>query len=148
MSGTIWFVAAAVLLLLELGLPMLVFCWFAAGALLVAGAAWLGLASLPLQLLLFAGTSTPLVLSSRRIARRWLLRGSPGAGVQTNVHALPGGAGRVSVAIGGEEGGRVTMHGLDWAARSLDGEPIPAGASVRVIDVEGVTLIVEPDPGS
>ncbi len=145
MSGTIWLVASAVLLLLELGVPILVFCWFSAGALIVACASFLGLASLPLQLLLFAGTSAPLVLGTRRIAKRWLLRGSPR--VETNVRALPGGVGRVLVAIDAGGAGRVSLQGIDWAARSLDGEPIAAGAAVRVVDVEGVTLIVEPEPG-
>jgi membrane protein implicated in regulation of membrane protease activity len=48
----------------------------------------------------------------------------------------------------GAEGhaGRVSLQGLEWAARSLDGEPIGAGALVRVVRVEGVTLIVDSEP--
>lgn len=148
MSATIWLIVAVVLLLIELGVPMLVFCWFAVGALVVACAALLGLASLSLQLLLFAGTSAVLLLGTRRIVQRYLLRSSPGVSVQTNQDALLGQLGRVVAAIDGSLGaGRVALQGMDWAARSLDGEAIPDGAVVRVVQVQGVTLIVEPDPG-
>jgi membrane protein implicated in regulation of membrane protease activity len=37
--------------------------------------------------------------------------------------------------------GKVTIDGLSWRAR---GEDLPAGVKIRVIDVDGATLVVEP----
>jgi membrane protein implicated in regulation of membrane protease activity len=36
--------------------------------------------------------------------------------------------------------GRVTVSGEDWAARST--EPIPAGATVKVVGADGIVLEV------
>ncbi len=42
--------------------------------------------------------------------------------------------------------GLVLVEGEIWRARSRGGEKIPRGMKVRVIGVEGLTLIVEPYP--
>lgn len=77
----------------------------------------------------------------------WRLRRSAPPRLPTNVDALPGCLARVLVPLGAEgHAGRVSLQGLEWAARSLDGEPIGAGALVRVVRVEGVTLIVDSEP--
>src|SRR5437763_10015665 len=89
-SGSLWVMAALALLVLELVVPAFVFCWFGAAALIVALASYLGLVGLAAQLALFAGGSTALVLSSRAVFHRFLLRGSPGAAIRTNAAALPG----------------------------------------------------------
>jgi len=39
--------------------------------------------------------------------------------------------------------GRVRLSGTDWAARSEDGRPIPAGHAVIVVKVDGSKLIVK-----
>jgi membrane-bound serine protease (ClpP class) len=41
--------------------------------------------------------------------------------------------------------GRVRFHGEIWSARS--GAPVGAGQLVRIARVDGLTLVVEPDPG-
>ena len=40
--------------------------------------------------------------------------------------------------------GVVAVDGKDWSARSLTGEPIPAGTRVRTKKIDGVKLIVVP----
>ena len=40
--------------------------------------------------------------------------------------------------------GVVYAAGEEWSARTRDGRPIPRGRDVRVLDQEGLTLIVEP----
>jgi membrane protein implicated in regulation of membrane protease activity len=42
--------------------------------------------------------------------------------------------------------GRVDIRGDDWRAVSMDGRPLPTGTRVIVVDVQGVTLTVAPDP--
>ena len=36
--------------------------------------------------------------------------------------------------------------GEEWTARTADGEPLERGAPVRVVQTDGLTLVVEPDP--
>ena len=45
-----------------------------------------------------------------------------------------------------ENRGLVKVDGKVWTARSSGCDPIPAGAKVRVIRIEGVKAIVEPLP--
>ena len=65
---------------------------------------------------------------------------------QTGVEELVHEVGRVTTAINGEAGaprrGMVRIHGELWQARSAGA--IPAGARVRVLRVDGLTLEVEP----
>jgi membrane-bound ClpP family serine protease len=50
------------------------------------------------------------------------------------------------VALGevGPEGGEVFVHGEYWRARAV--RPVPPGAPVRVVAVEGLVVAVEPEP--
>ncbi len=60
--------------------------------------------------------------------------------VVTGREALLGSVGEVAEAHGHE--GRVRVHSESWAARSRS--PLQVGQQVRVLDVEGLTLVVEP----
>ncbi|MBI2776225.1 MAG: nodulation protein NfeD [Chloroflexi bacterium] len=44
--------------------------------------------------------------------------------------------------------GTVHASGEEWSAKSLDGLPLGRGTAVRVVRIEGLTLVVEPDPSS
>lgn len=69
---------------------------------------------------------------------------------------IGGGTSAVSVPVGatGTVGSRIAPRGSvyvnreHWSARSRDGAPIDRGASVRVLGVEGLTLVVEPEGSS
>lgn len=41
--------------------------------------------------------------------------------------------------------GQVRVEGELWTARSTSAEPIPAGSTVRILAVDGLTLTVEPE---
>ena len=41
--------------------------------------------------------------------------------------------------------GSVVAPGEEWTARTVDGQPLARGTSVRVVSVDGLTLTVEPD---
>ena len=65
---------------------------------------------------------------------------------QPPVTGAAGMMGRSGVALGAFDAGgagRVAIHGEIWTARALDA--VPAGASVRVVNIEGLTLTVERD---
>ncbi len=142
-----WLITGVVLLVAELLHNAFVICWFGVAALLVAAASSLGVAALATQLILFAGAAALLVVASQALLKPWLRRraGAP----RTNVEALVGSLGEAPQGIGLLPGeGRVHLQGIDWAARAADDRPIPRGARVRVVAVEGVTLMVLPESES
>ncbi|MBI4886751.1 MAG: nodulation protein NfeD [Acidobacteria bacterium] len=59
----------------------------------------------------------------------------------TGVEGLIGAEGRVRDRLAADAPGHVDVHGEIWNARSRD--PLPAGAQVRVVEVNGLTLVVE-----
>ena len=65
-----------------------------------------------------------------------------GAGGSTQVPDGTTGVARTEISAGGV----VYAVGEEWTARAADGKPIAAGQAVRVIDHDGLTLVVEPIP--
>ena len=47
-----------------------------------------------------------------------------------------------------EPSGSVYVGGEEWSARSADERPLERGTPIRVVSIEGLTLVVEPDPSS
>jgi membrane-bound serine protease (ClpP class) len=60
----------------------------------------------------------------------------------TGSEGMMGEQGRALTAIGADQPGQVSVHGEIW--RAVSPEPIAAGASVRVIALNGLTAVVEP----
>jgi len=112
--------------------------WFAAGALAALAAALLG-GPLWLQVALFLAVSILCLLAVRPLARRHL-----NSKVEaTNADRAIGQEAQVTEDIDNIHGkGAVTIRGVAWTARSEDGSPIPAGAMVRVLRIEGVKVFV------
>jgi membrane-bound serine protease (ClpP class) len=81
----------------------------------------------------FAGTVAWFGIRSRRIGR-----GVSPAG------PLPVAGSEAVVRVALRPEGSVRFAGEDWSARSADGRPIAAGAEVRVVETDGLTLVVEP----
>jgi membrane-bound serine protease (ClpP class) len=60
----------------------------------------------------------------------------------TGAEALIGQEGRARMALVPGTPGQIDLHGEIW--RALSREPLPAGDKVRVIEVNGLTLLVDP----
>jgi|DEB0MinimDraft_10_1074344.scaffolds.fasta_scaffold02768_9 membrane protein implicated in regulation of membrane protease activity len=138
----IWILVIAGFLIGEMFTPgTFFFLPFAAGALAAAIAAFAG-GSIGLQWILFVGiaalTSFAFIPLRRRLDR---IQPPVGVGSQRVLHQdgtittdiSPGPTGAGSVRIGREE----------WRAESLDHESIPAGTSVRVVEVRGTGVVVK-----
>ena len=71
-----------------------------------------------------------------------------GIGLGTSVSSLvaPGTAGEVRSPL--SPIGSVLAGGEEWSARTADGRSLDRGTPIRVINVEGLTLTVEPDASS
>lgn len=133
-----WLAAMVVFLLAEAMTVTLVSIWFAAGALVAIVVALLG-GSLGLQVVLFLVTASALLISLRTMVRRFI---HPKL-IRTNVDSVVGSVGVVTTPVNNIAAlGRVELNGMEWAARSTTGSPLPEGAQIRVDRVEGVKVFV------
>ena len=135
----LWIGLAILLGVAEAVTIQLVAVWFAVGALAAVIPAALG-ASVTVQFGVFVAVSAVALILTRPLVKKVLTPRRE----RTNADRLIGTIGVVIEEIDNfRSKGRVTLSGLDWAARSEDGEIIPPGAEVLVNRIEGVTLIVE-----
>jgi membrane protein implicated in regulation of membrane protease activity len=93
------------------------------------------------QLLLFAGLSTTLLLMFR--AR--LLRSFQVNPQLPPVDELVGGVGVVVVAMAPDGIGKVELRGASWTARNTSASVLGVGERARVVRVDGLTLHVGPE---
>lgn len=137
----IWFGLMVAFLITEAACPIhLVSIWFAAGSLVAMIASLLG-AQLWLQILLFFVVSCTLVAMLWPFIRKFL---NPKLS-RTNVDAVVGSQGRVTVAIDNIAAvGQVKLGAMEWSARSTTGELIPENTLIRVDRIEGVKVFVTP----
>ena len=140
-AAAIWLVLLVVFLLAEASTITLVSIWFAAGALaamvisLLSGPLWL-------QILGFLTVSVLLLASLRPLVRE---KFTPRI-TRTNVDSVIGSLGYVTEDIDNLSArGQVKLGGMVWTARSTSGDPIPAGAKIRVDRIEGVKAFVTPE---
>lgn len=139
MDTIIWLVLMVVFLIVEAACPIhLVSIWFAAGSLASAIAAVLG-AEIWLQIVIFLGVSLVLLAALWPWTKKFL---NPKI-TKTNVDSVIGSEGYVTQQIDNLHAtGQVKLGGMEWTARSQDGQIIPVGTLVKVEKIEGVKAIV------
>lgn len=137
----IWIILAGVLAAAETASLDLVLIMLAGGAGAGAVAAGLG-APVAVQVLVAAVAGLALLAGVRPVARRHLLgRGA----VPMGADALVGMAALTLTEVDAHDG-RVQLNGGEWSARAYDPtQRIPAGTSVRVMEISGATAIVWED---
>lgn len=139
----VWFIAAVVFALGEMSTAGTFFLLpFAAGAGVAAILAFLGV-NVAVEWVAFVGVSAGVFAGLRPLARR-LDQNEPTEGI--GAKRLIGQHGLIleDVPPGQHELGLVRIHREEWRAESVDGNPIPAGTPVRVLDVQGTRVIVHP----
>lgn len=118
----------------------LVSIWFAAGA-LVAMIVSLAGGEIWLQVTLFLAVSCVILALMWPFVRKFL---NPGL-QKTNLDSVVGSTGLVTVTVNNISGqGQVKLGGMEWTARSTDGNSIEAGTVIRVDRIEGVKVFVTP----
>lgn len=135
----VWLALLIIFAVAEAATVGLTSVWFAIGSLgalvcaLVGGNIWL-------QLGIFIVLSLVCLVALRPLAKKYLNnRVEP-----TNADRVIGQEARVTQDIDNIQGtGAVTIGGVTWTARSEHDTPIPAGAMVRVLRIEGVKVMVE-----
>ena len=137
----IWVIIALVLFIIELftaGFAIICLSIGAGGAAIAAAME----ASIEVQLLTFAVVSLLAIIAVRPLLKRLIYRG--GEKVATNSSAMVGKHGVVCSDVDGDdEAGRVIIEGIDWRARSLDGDLIPKGTKVVVVAIDSVVLTIK-----
>ena len=148
----LWCILGAILIVAEIFTSGFVLLWFGIGALLAAFASFIGIDSLVIQFLIFAGVSIALTAASRTIFINYFSREKPEHSLRSGVDSLPGKVGTVvSSSKGALNEGAVKVFGSTWTAYPAPGEqPLEAGERVCVESIEGASIYVrrvgaEPD---
>ena len=135
-----WLVLTVIFLIVEASTVGIVSAWFAAGALCAMGAALLEW-KLWIQVVVFVVVSVILLLSLRPILRKYF---TPKL-TRTNVDAVIGTRGLIIEAVDNLEGtGRIKLGGMEWSARSTNGQKIPVGTLAKVDKIEGGKVFLTP----
>src|SRR3989440_5748353 len=141
----LWVILGAILIVAEVFTTGFVLLWFGIGALVAALAGLVGIDSLALQFLIFAGVSVSLTAASRTIFVNYFSREKTGDSLRSGVDALPGKIGTVvSSSRGALQEGAVKVFGSTWTAYPAPGEPpLEAGERVCVESIEGASIYVK-----
>lgn len=137
----VWFILFVIFVAAEIVTAgALVSIWFCFGALAAMFAAMAG-TSFTIQMVIFIAVSVIILIFTKPFAKK-LLNGRIEA---TNAPALIGKYGIVTEEINNIEAvGAVKIDGKIWTARSSDErEIIKEGAEVKILDIQGVKLIVK-----
>lgn len=138
MDVVVWLAVAAVMIIAEIVSLGLTSIWFAGGALVAALVACF-IDSWMLQVVIFAAVSLVLLIFTKPIAQKHLMKNPE----KTNVEGLIGEKAYVTEEINNiKSKGAVKLKGLEWSARSENEDVIAADTEVVVKAVSGVKLIV------
>ncbi|MGP1611494.1 MAG: NfeD family protein [Catonella sp.] len=140
MDFQFWLMAFIILVVMEFLTMGLTTIWFAVGALVAFFASLFGV-SLWVQIILFLVISLVVLVVYRPLAVKYV----NSRRTKTNVDDLIGKEAKVVELINNlNQTGRVVLNGMDWSARTTIGGIIEVDTIVKVVDVQGVKLIVEP----
>lgn len=135
-----WSVLLVTAVIAEFGTQQLVSIWFAAGSLVALITAGAGCSEI-VQFVVFALVSFVLLIFTRPILRKFIkfeIR-------ETNVKSDLGKNAVVIQEIDPQKGtGRARLGDTEWRAVSSDSCIIHSGSIVKVLDIDGTRLIVEP----
>ncbi|MGE5543616.1 MAG: NfeD family protein [Bacillota bacterium] len=134
-----WLIIAIVCGIIEVATMGFWFLWLALSALLLSLLAWLNVVTaLSAQVIVFGAITIFFIIFTRPLVVRVFKTNE----VKSNVDALIGLTGIVTMEIVPPESGQVKLQGEIWTARS--DQRLNQDSLVKVRSVEGVTLYVEP----
>ena len=136
----LWLILLIVFIWVEAETVSLVSVWFALGALAALITEWTG-GELGFQIFAFVAVSAGTLLLLRPVARRYFTPKLE----KTNIDAVIGSTGIVTQGINNDlSQGQVKLGGMEWTARSTNGEEIPEGTKIQVDKIQGVKVYVTP----
>lgn len=139
MYSFLWLASIIIFLILEAATYQFICIWFAGGSLGALIASMFG-ASLSLQITAFFAVSVLLLVLTRPAVKKL----TANKGIKTNIEEVPGKTALVTEKIDNTIGtGKAKLDGMEWTARSVDGDVIEKGKKVTVESVSGVKLMVK-----
>ena len=136
-----WFILGLGLFLLELVIPGLIIFFFGLGAWVTALVCLVGNPGINLQIIIFAASSTLLLLALRRIIQKKFLN-SKNSRSDDVEDEFTGKEAFATIDFGGMKQGKVEFKGTTWTAESES--QIKEGQRVVIIEKDSFKLIVEP----
>jgi membrane protein implicated in regulation of membrane protease activity len=136
-----WFILGLGLFILELIMPGFIIFFFGLGAWVTALVCLIGHPGINLQIIIFAITSTILLLALRRIIQKKFLN-SVNTKSEDVEDEFTGKEALATVDFGGIKKGKVEFKGTTWTAESSS--EIREGQRVVIIEKDSFKLIVEP----
>ncbi len=142
MNPTIfWLILGVLFLIAEIFTPSFFIMWFGIGAFAAMLVAFLFENSVLYQSIAFILVSLILVLFTRKLAQK--MSGKPSRLIVQD--EMIGRIGVVTETITADGGkGFVRIDKEIWRARSRSEQEIPVGAKIKVIELKGVTVTVDP----
>ncbi|MGH7912823.1 MAG: NfeD family protein [Candidatus Dormibacteraceae bacterium] len=140
----LWIVVALVFAIVEVATVALYAGFLAVGAVVAAIVAVFVPNLEIVQVVVFVAASGLGVLALRPYLMRRLRRPVPAATLSGAQSMLGNLATIVKRIDGGQERGHARIFGENWPALAADGNPIEVGTEVRVVELRGATLVVEP----
>ncbi len=142
--GGIWLAVAVLFAGGEIASPGSFFLApFAVGATVAGIAGFLGV-PVVLTFILFLVASVISFIAMRPLARKLDLDYPNPTGIGANRLIDHTGTVSVDIPAGGSGTGMVKLGGEEWRAQGRDGMGVTAGTNIRVVDVEGTRVVVEP----
>jgi len=138
----IWIIIAVLLFIVEIFTPTFLTACLAIGCIAAAISSYFDF-GIKIQLLSFSMGTIIGFFGVRPFMLKYAHRNSDK--VKTNVEALVGKIGKVTVAIDNSQNqGRVTVEGDDWKAETENNEILNAGEKVEILKINSTILIVKP----
>ena len=136
----VWLGIAVVLAIIEVSTTQLVTLWFVIGAAVTAVCSATFLKEqLVLQIVIFIAISALMLILTRPLVKKLKANQT----VSTNSDRNIGKTALVISAINPDLGvGQVRVGNEKWSAKSQNGSAISEGTNVKVVDIEGVKLVV------
>lgn len=135
--NTVWLIVAVAFGIAELMTTSLTLVWFSIGALILMVLSTF-IESVIIQVILFAAISITLLV----IFTKYFVDKDKTFKYNTNLQGIQQKTGIVKEEIPPYSTGLVTLSGEDWTAISVDNEKIEKGKVVKVVEIEGVKLVV------
>lgn len=139
MEYIVWLIVFVIFAALELASMGLTCIWFAVGA-LAACVTSLITEQWVIQIVVFVLVTVLVLIFVRPFAIKYV----NGKAIKTNVESMAGKTGKVTKEIdNANASGMISVDGIEWTARSAEGDVIPEETLVEVVSIEGVKAIVK-----
>lgn len=116
--------------------------WFAIGSLVSMLLSLIPNFHFAWQILIFAVVSSILIITLRKITKKWLCRKSDG---KTNLDLIIGKDIKVINGCDSDTVGSAKLNDVVWSIQEVDGKKIESGEYATIVQIKGNKLIVKKD---